>query len=154
MKHVLVVEDDRVVNLLITRELQKNGYGVFMSYDTVQAGTTLTRTRVDAVIVDVRLAGGSAFDVIQRMKQSTRLGPIPIIAISSSMTPQLAEKLLKHGATRCMEKPIDLEVLRRTLEEIFAREELQIVHHQVPKDPWLGNDLAVLPEEAVKARLY
>jgi DNA-binding response OmpR family regulator len=52
MKHVLVVDDDRVVNLLITRELQKNGYGVFMSYDTVQAGTTLARTRIDAVIVD------------------------------------------------------------------------------------------------------
>ena len=49
MKYVLVVDDDKVVNLLITRELQKNGYGVFMSYDTVQAGTTLTRTRVDAV---------------------------------------------------------------------------------------------------------
>jgi CheY-like chemotaxis protein len=126
-----------VVNLLITRELQKNGYGVFMSYDTVQAGTTLTRTRIDAVIVDVRLAGGSAFDVIQRMKQSTRLGPIPIIAISSGMTPQLAEELVKHGADRCMKKPLDLDALQRTLQEVITREELQIVHRQIPKDPWL-----------------
>ena len=39
MKYVLVVDDDKVVNLLITRELQKKGYGVFMSYDAVQAGT-------------------------------------------------------------------------------------------------------------------
>src|SRR5437764_15367577 len=137
MKHVLVVDDDRVVNLLITRELQKTGYGVFMSYDTVQAGTTLTRTRVDAVIVDVRLAGGSAFDVIQRMKQSTRLVPIPIIAISSGMTPQLAQELVEHGADRCMKKPLDLDALQRTLQEVIAREELQIVHHQIPKDPWL-----------------
>jgi CheY-like chemotaxis protein len=154
MKHVLVVDDDKVVNLLITRELQKNGYGVFMSYDTVQAGITLARTRVDAVIVDVRLAAGSAFDVIQRMKRSTRLGPIPIIAISSGMTPQLAEKLVQHGANRCMKKPLDLDALQRTLQEVITHEELQIVHRQVPKDRCLGNDLAVLPEEAVKARLY
>jgi hypothetical protein len=33
------------------------------------------------------------------MKQSTRLGPIPIIATSSGMTPQLAEELVKQEQT-------------------------------------------------------
>src|SRR5437868_15335615 len=92
MKYVLVVDDDKVVNLLIARELQKKGYGVFMSYDAVQAGTALSRARVDAVIVDVPLAGGSAFDVIQSMKPPTRVGPIPMIEISSGMTKELAQK--------------------------------------------------------------
>jgi CheY-like chemotaxis protein len=150
MKYVLIVEDDKVVNLLITRELQKKGYGVFMSYDAVQAGTILSRARVDAVIVDVHLIGGSAFDVIQRMKLSTRLGPIPIIAISSAMTPELAEKLVQHGATSCMKKPLDLNVLQRTLQEIFAHEELQIVHRQVSPRAMAGDaGLATLSEEAV-----
>jgi DNA-binding NtrC family response regulator len=150
MKYVLVVDDDKVVNLLITRELQKKGYGVFMSYDAVQAGTTLSRARVHAVIVDVQLIGGSAFDVIQRMKLSTRLGPIPIIAISSGMSPQLAGKLVKHGASRCMKKPLDLDFLQRTLEEIFAHEELQIVHRQVSQRALAGDaGLAALSEEAV-----
>ena len=150
MKYVLVVDDDKVVNLLIARELQKKGYGVFMSYDAVQAGTTLSRARMDAVIVDVQLIGGSAFDVIQRMKLSTRLGPIPIIAISSGMTRQLAEKLVKHGASRCMKKPLDLDVLQRTLEEIFVHEELQIVHRQVSPRALAGHaELAALSEEAV-----
>jgi CheY-like chemotaxis protein len=65
------------------------------------------------------------------------LGPIPIIAISSGMTPQLAEELVKHGADRCMKKPLDLDALQRTLQEVITREELQIVHRQIPKDPWL-----------------
>jgi DNA-binding response OmpR family regulator len=77
MKYVLVVDDDKVLNLLITRELQKQGYGIFMSYDAVQAGTTLTHARVDVVVVDVQLAGGTAFDVIQRMKLSNPDGPHP-----------------------------------------------------------------------------
>ena len=150
MKYVLVIDDDKVVTLLITRELQKRGYGVFMSYDAVQAGTTLSRARVDAVIVDVQLVGGTAFDVIQRMKLSTRLGPIPIIAISSGMTPQLAEKLVRHGASRCMKKPLDLDVLQRNLEEIFAQEELQLVHREVSQGPRPGiAGLAVMTGEAV-----
>ncbi|HEX3587326.1 MAG TPA: response regulator [Candidatus Angelobacter sp.] len=150
MKYVLVVDDDKVLNLLITRELQKQGYGVFMSYDAVQAGTTLTRARVDVVVVDVQLAGGTAFDVIQRMKLSTRLGPIPIIAISSSMTAELAEQLVKHGASKCMKKPLDLGVLQQNLEEIFAREDSQIVHREVSQSPRPGNArLAVLAGEAV-----
>ena len=150
MKYVLVVDDDKVVTLLITRELQKKGYGVFMAYDAVQAGTTLSRARVDAVVVDVQLIGGSAFDVIQRMKLSTRLGPIPIIAISSGMTPDLAEKLVRHGASRCMKKPLDLEVVQRNLEEIFAQDELQIVHRELSQSSRPGTaGLAVMTVEAV-----
>ena len=42
MKYVLVVDDDKVVNLLIARELQKKGYGVFMSYDAVRRATAGT----------------------------------------------------------------------------------------------------------------
>jgi CheY-like chemotaxis protein len=128
MKYILVVEDDKIVNLLITRELQKQGYGVLMSYDAVQAGTSMTRSRVDAVIVDVMMPGGNAFDVIKRMKISTRLGPIPIIAISSSMTPELAEDLRALGADRCMKKPIDLEFLNKVLSELLADDGLQILH--------------------------
>src|SRR5437868_2463608 len=149
MKYALVVDDDKVVNLLIARELQKKGYGVFMSYDAVQAGTALSRARVDAVIVDVQLIGGSAFDVIQRMKLSTRLGPIPIIAISSGMTKELAEKLVRHGACKCMKKPLDLGVLHQNLEEIFARDELQIVHRELSPSSRPGIGLAVLTGEAV-----
>jgi|SRR5579864_9568618 len=150
MKYVLVVDDDKVVNLLIMRELQKKGYGVFMSYDAVQAGTTLSRARVDAVVVDVQLIGGTAFDVIQRMKLSTRLDPIPIIAISSGMTKELAEKLVRHGAWKCMKKPLDLEVLLKNLEEIFAQGELHIVHRDLSQGPRPGiAGLAVTTGEAV-----
>lgn len=126
MKHVLVVDDDRIVNVLITRELQKQGHAVLMAYDPVQAATTMSRSRVDLVIVDVMMPGGSAFDVIKRMKISTRLGPIPIIAISSGMTHELCEQLMQHGADRCLKKPLDLESLSRAIRDLLPAEDLQI----------------------------
>lgn len=128
MNHVLVVEDDRVVNTLITRELQKQGHAVLIAYDPVQAATTMSRSRVDLVIVDVMMPGGSAFDVIKRMKISSRLKPIPIIAISSGMTQELSEQLVQQGADRCFKKPLDLESLSRAIGDLLPDENLQIVH--------------------------
>jgi CheY-like chemotaxis protein len=133
MKYILVADDDPVTNLLITRELQKEGYGVLMAHDVVHASMTLTRTRIDAVIVDVRMPGGSAFDVIHRMKNSTRLGPIPIIAISSSMTQELAADLVRHGADRCMKKPVDVNALQTTVKELILAQEDKLA--QRPASP-------------------
>jgi len=120
-----------MTNLVITRELQKNGYGVLMAHDVVHASMTLTRSRVDVVIVDVRMPGGSAFDVIRRMKHSTRLGPIPIIAISSGMNGELAASLSRQGADRCMKKPVDLNGLLGAVTELMSQQELKIMHRSV-----------------------
>jgi DNA-binding response OmpR family regulator len=146
MKHILVADDDPMTNLVITRELQKNGYGVLMAHDVVHASMALTRNRIDVVIVDVRMPGGSAFDVIHRMKHSTRLGPIPIIAISSGMTQELAADLVRHGADRCMKKPVDLNALLGTVMELMSQQELKIVHRCVsPKSP-AYKDMGTEPE--------
>jgi len=131
MKYILVADDDPMTNLVITRELQKNGYGVLMAHDVVHASMTLTRSRVDVVIVDVRMPGGSAFDVIRRMKNSTRLGPIPIIAISSGMNGELAASLSRHGADRCMKKPVDRNALLGAVTELMSQQELKIMHRSV-----------------------
>jgi len=131
MKYILVADDDPMTNLVITRELQKNGYGVLMAHDVVHASMTLTRSRVDVVIVDVRMPGGSAFDVIRRMKHSTRLGPIPIIAISSGMNGELAASLSRQGADRCMKKPVDLNALLGAVTELMSQQELKIMHRSV-----------------------
>ena len=131
MKYILVADDDPMTNLVITRELQKNGYGVLMAHDVEHASMTLTRSRVDVVIVDVRMPGGSAFDVIRRMKHSTRLGPIPIIAISSGMNGELAASLSRQGADRCMKKPVDLNALLGAVTELMSQQELKIMHRSV-----------------------
>jgi DNA-binding response OmpR family regulator len=136
MKNILVADDDPITNLLITRELQKSGYGVLMSHDVVQASITLTRTRVDAVIVDVRMPGGTAFDVIRRMKNSTRLEPIPIIAISSNMNQEVSAALTRQGADLCMKKPVDLDGLQTALRELVSEPQLKIVHRSTsPQSP-------------------
>ena len=148
MKYILVADDDPVTNLVITRELQKNGYGVLMAHDVVHASMTLTRSRVDVVIVDVRMPGGSAFDVIRRMKHSTRLGPIPIIAISSGMNSELAASLNRQGADRCMKKPVDLDALRAAVVELISQQELKIANRSVSPNPPAYDGVGVESETA------
>jgi DNA-binding response OmpR family regulator len=146
MKYILVADDNPMTNVLITRELQKNGYGVLMAHDVVHASMALTRSRVDVVIVDVRMPGGSAFDVIRRMKHSTRLGPIPIIAISSGMTQELAADLVRHGADRCMKKPVDLDALQATIKELLWAQEAKLGQRPDTPPPTIYGRGGIEPE--------
>jgi CheY-like chemotaxis protein len=106
------------------------------------------------VIVDVRMPGGSAFDVIHRMKHSTRLGPIPIIAISSGMNGELAAALNRQGADRCMKKPVDLNALLGTVMELTSQQEFKIVHRSIsPKSP-AYKDVVVETEAEIGEQLH
>src|SRR4051812_35877893 len=120
VNRILVVEDERVTNTLISRFFQRHGWAVLNAEDVPQAMAMLTRSEVHAVILDMRMPGGSGLDVVQRMKSSNRLGPIPIVAISVSMTPELEKQLLSSGVDAAFQKPLDLPLIKQTVEDALA----------------------------------
>lgn len=127
MKHILMADDDRVTASLYGRALQSKGNAIHFAYDVMQAIMTITRSRVDAVILDMHMPGGTGLDVIHRMKASNRLGPIPIIVISGTSDEVTAAKALEMGADAFFTKPVDMHVLHDVVYRILAGEPLQPV---------------------------
>lgn len=132
MRHILVAEDDPITTQLITQSLQARGHAMHFAYDVMQALMTVTRARLDLVIVDIAMPGGTGFDVIRRMKCSNRTGPIPIIAISASMDRDMARKARQMGADAAFRKPLDLtrflEACDRLLAGHQAHDDLGLPH--------------------------
>src|ERR1051325_1686266 len=107
--NVLIADDENVMIRLLSTAFRQAGFATFVAFDVVQATMTIRRQRIDAVVLDMSMPGGSGAHVIQRLKLSKRTGNIPIIVVSGSVELDARERILALGADDFFVKPPDLE---------------------------------------------
>ena len=116
--NVLVADDDPVMIRLLSTELRKAGFATFIAYDVVQATVEIRRSRIDVVVTDLCMPGGSGRDIIHRLKSSTRTGQIPVIVVSGSIGPEARQEFIDMGADGLFLKPPDIPALIRSIREL------------------------------------
>jgi CheY-like chemotaxis protein len=118
MKHVLVVDDDRVTRHLLRTVLEEGGYRVTTAAD----GTTAleeARKAPDLILLDVWLPGMSGLDVLERL-QSEGLRP-RVVVMTSDDTPETMLQALRGQALRYVAKPIDRADLLSLVETVLSK---------------------------------
>lgn len=110
---VLVCEDDPVQLKILTAALAQAHFRTLSARTPAEALRTLGDRRVDAVLSDVNLQGGSAFDILGTMRRNG-LGA-PLVMISAWSTPALKENALRRGAAQFLEKPVEFASVPRAV---------------------------------------
>lgn len=108
---ILVADDDKVHVHLLTNLLKKRGFSVSIAYDGLQAWSTALRSRPDAIILDIHMPAGTGFEVLRKLKTSTKTSQIPVIVLSGSVNADEIVTIETLGADRFLQKPADLEQL-------------------------------------------
>ena len=119
MRNVLIADDDPLMIKLLTTALQCEGFATFVASDVSQAVAMINRCRIDAVLMDLSMPGGSGADIIQRLKSSHKTGSIPIVVISGSIDPNASGDILALGADRFFTKPPRLALVVQALRELL-----------------------------------
>lgn len=121
-RQVLVVEDDVSVRRPLVKFLEMHGFAV-VSAETAEDGLdALTKHRVVAAVVDLRLRRGSGRDIVISTPPE-----VPVI-IFSGVPSESAELERLRPRTRLIEKPYSLVLLVETLEEMLAESNSQNLH--------------------------
>jgi CheY-like chemotaxis protein len=115
---ILVADDSRFQLELFRRALEEKGYEVTVAQDALQAGMFALRTLPDAIILDLNMPGGSGIQVLQRLKRSAKTKSIPVMIATGNDDPALQQIATSLGATQFFHKPVDLELLAKTLAEL------------------------------------
>ena len=118
--NILVADDDKVHVHLITALLKKRGYGVTVAYDGLQAWSAALRSKPDAIILDIHMPAGTGFEVLRKLKTSTKTSQIPVIVVSGSVSDDEITAIESLGAERFVRKPPDLDSLFDILREILG----------------------------------
>src|SRR5215210_50949 len=80
---VLVVDDDRVNRLLLTRSLEREGHRVSAAENGQAALRLLREDPPDVVLLDVVMPELDGVAVLERMKGDSALQHVPVIMISA-----------------------------------------------------------------------
>jgi len=117
-KNVLVCEDDPVQLKILTTLIDQAGYRSLAARTPSEAVVAARRCGVDAVLTDVQLQDGNAFDLVGDLH---RCGfDAPILMASAYATDGMKERARKAGAQFFFEKPFNLPQIREQVERVLS----------------------------------
>ncbi len=116
---VLVVEDARDMNLLITKTLKKAGYSVDGCFDGEEALTYLLGAEYDAILLDVMLPKLDGFSLLQRLRSQHINTPVLLLTARDAVADRV--KGLDLGADDYLIKPFDFDELLARIRAITRK---------------------------------
>ena len=132
---VLVIDDEANIRKTLKGVLSDDGYQVLQAGDGPQGLEVLSRSFVDAVLLDVWMPGLDGLETLKRIREVSPF--VPVIMISGHGTIDTAVKAVKMGAFDFIEKPISLTklliILSRAIEQGELRLENVVLKEQVEK---------------------
>ncbi|MBR6483650.1 MAG: response regulator transcription factor [Clostridiales bacterium] len=118
MKKILIVEDDKEINKLLSDFLKENGYEVTSLFNGLKVADTVKSEVTDLVILDLMLPYKNGDMVLSEIR---KISTIPVIVVSAKETTQNKIDLLRLGADDYMTKPFDLEEVLARIESNIRR---------------------------------
>ena len=96
---VLVLDDEPTVRELLRRFLELHGYEAIEAGTMSEAVDLIHRTRIGAVILDVRVPGGSGIEVLEHLRTRPDSTKIPAIVLTGGvLTEDEQLTVTRHGA--------------------------------------------------------
>jgi signal transduction histidine kinase/CheY-like chemotaxis protein len=115
---VLVVDDDPAVLDLMQRILMKEGFRPVLADDPHKAMALSRAVKPSAVILDVLMPEMNGWEVLRALKADAELEAVPVILLTIVDDRRTG---LALGAVEHLVKPIDRDVLLRTLDRVCPR---------------------------------
>ena len=108
---VLVVDDDEDSRRLLAHLLERKGYSVVLADGGPAAISTLEKTEVDVVVLDVMMPVMDGFAVCRELKKSQTTASVPVILLTARDDMETRATGMKLGVSDFLEKPVNKEEL-------------------------------------------
>ena len=106
---ILVVEDEKDLNRIITKTLSKSGYTVDGCFDGNEVEHYLAGAEYDAILMDVMLPGKDGFSLVSAMRERGMDTPVLFLTARDSVADRVTG--LDLGGDDYLVKPFDFEEL-------------------------------------------
>ena len=118
---ILVVEDEAALSLLLTYNLEAEGYGVARAERGDDAEVMLAESTPDLVILDWMLPGVSGFELCRRMRAREATRDLPIIMLTARGEESERVRGLSIGADDYVVKPFSVPELMARVRSLLRR---------------------------------
>ena len=115
--NILIVEDDRVLSLMLTRMVQRIGHEVLGSVSRGEDAIQLaTAKKVDLILMDIMLDG--EIDGIEAMKEIRENSDVPVIYVTGNSDKSTIERAKETNYIEYLVKPIGFKQLEGAISKV------------------------------------
>ena len=116
--HILVIDDDQRLRLLLKQFLEKNGFRVSDAEDTDQAKKIMKSLIFDLLVIDIMMPGQNGLEFLKEVRLKNNIPALMLSAMSA-----LEDRLdgLEFGADDYMTKPFEPRELLLRIQNILKR---------------------------------
>jgi adenylate cyclase len=142
---ILVVDDDRVNRMLLTRSLEGDGHRVLCAENGAEALERLREEPCDVVLLDIVMPELDGVSLLQRLKSDPALHDLPVIMISGVDETDSVVRCIEIGADDYLPKPFDPVLLRARISAGLTKKRL----HELERERLRGVFSRFVPEHVV-----
>lgn len=118
--YLLIVEDDPDILELLDATLTFKGYRVVTARNGREGLDAIQRKRPAIVIADIMMPTLDGFGLVHRLRIDPETRDLPVVFVTAAyVTREDREFALNLGATRFLQKPVDLEQFLATIAELL-----------------------------------
>lgn len=110
---ILLAEDERDLNKIVTQKLRSDGYSVDFCFDGEAAIDILSYTDYDAIILDIMMPKADGFAVLRYLRERQKTTPVLFLTARDAISDRV--KGLDSGANDYLVKPFSFEELSARL---------------------------------------
>jgi len=122
MFSILVVEDNEVLNEMISTKLKLESYDVHSVFDGEQALNILEHEHIDLIISDIMMPGIDGYELTKSLRDIN--STIPILMISAKNQIEDMERGFMAGTDDYMIKPINMQEMTFRVKALLRRSQI------------------------------
>ncbi|MCX6055536.1 MAG: response regulator [Chloroflexi bacterium] len=110
-KLILIVDDDIIIQKLISMRLIKEGFDTVVAANGIEALERINETIPDLIISDIMMPEMDGFTLLKQLRSNPETAFIPLILLTTKTTSEDVIEGLTIGADDYLPKPIDNNIL-------------------------------------------
>jgi two-component system OmpR family response regulator len=117
-EHILIVDDDREIRMLVGDYLKRNGYRVSLAADGRQMREAIAGSGIDLIVLDLMLPGEDGLSLCRDLRARSDL---PVLMLTARTEPIDRVLGLEMGADDYLAKPFEPRELLARIRSILRR---------------------------------
>jgi two-component system, OmpR family, phosphate regulon response regulator OmpR len=120
--HLLIVDDDRRIRILLQRYLSQEGYRVTLAGNAAEAAAALKNFSFDLIVLDVMMPGENGLEFAARLRaDSSERGRVPILMLTAKAETDDRIAGFEKGVDDFLPKPFEPRELSLRIASILRR---------------------------------
>lgn len=116
---VLLVDDETEFVQTLSERLQMREFGTAVAYNGEEAISMVKEEEPEVMVLDLRMPGIGGLDVLKKLKEEHP--EVEVIILTGHGTEKDRELAMGLGAFAYLEKPVDIELLSKTMKEAYEK---------------------------------